>query len=110
MSCSTDRSAVWDSCWRDRQGDECSSMVGTFGKSRGGCTRRLWPLVAPLSASTMPAASPRRHVGHSAVMIAVGLLDNWIATKMKIGVPRVATRPAAGFRGERDDLLGSGET
>src|SRR5262245_46089254 len=106
MSCSTDRSAVWDSCWRDRQGDGCSSMVGTFG------TRSFWPLVAPLSdepdASAMPATSRRRHVGQGAVALTIGLFDDWIAAEVKIRTPRIAARPAAGFRGERIDLFGGG--
>src|SRR5262245_3107744 len=102
MRRSTDRSAVWGSCWRDRQGDGCSSMVGTFG------TRGLWPLVAPLSdAGTMPAVSLRRRVGHGAVMFAVGSLGNWIAAETKIQAPWIAVRPAAGFRGERVDLFSS---
>src|SRR5262245_31397970 len=107
MSRSTDRSAVWGSCWRDRQGDGCGSMVGTFG------ARSFWPLVAPLSdepdAGAMSAASPRRHVGHGVVMFAVGPLGNWIAAKVKIRVPRVATRPAASIWGERVDLFSSGQ-
>jgi len=52
----------------------------------------------------MPAASPRRHVGHSAVMIAVGLLDNWTAAEVKIiTAPRVAARPAAARWPKRAD-------
>jgi hypothetical protein len=71
--------------------------------------------VAPLSdepdaAGAMYAASPRRHVGHGAVMFAVGPLGNWIAAEVKIRVPRVATRPAAGPWGKREDLLGGSET
>jgi hypothetical protein len=82
-------------------------MVGTFG------TRSFWPLVAPLSdepdAGAMSAASPLRHVGHGAVVFAVGPLGNWIAAEAKIRVPWIAVRPAAGLWGKRDDLLGGGE-
>src|SRR5262245_1700376 len=102
MNCSTDRSAVWGSGGRDRQGDGCSSMVDTFGT-----------LVAPLSdeldARAMPAVSPRRHVGHGAVMFAVGLLGNWITAEVKIRVPRIAVRPAAGSWGERAYFFGGGQ-
>src|SRR5262249_60260076 len=107
MSRSTDRSAVWGSCWRDRQGDGCSSMVGTFE------TRSFWPLVPPLSdepdAGAMSAASWRRHVGHGVMMLAVGLLlSNRVAAKMKIRMPRIAVRPAAGSHSKSIDFCGGG--
>jgi len=81
--------------------------MDTFG------TRSFWPLVAPWSdepdAGAMPAAGPRRHVGHGAVMCTVRRLDNWITAEVKIRAPRVTTRPAAGSRGERADLLRGGQ-
>ena len=57
----------------------------------------------------MPAASQRRHVGHGAVMFAVGPLGNRTAAEVKIRVPRIAARPAAGLWGERADLFGGGQ-
>ena len=68
---------------------------------------------APLSdepdADAMSAASPRRHIGHGAVMFTVGPLGNWIAAEVKIRVPRVAARPAAGLWSERVDFFGDGQ-
>src|SRR5262245_7106667 len=60
-------------------------------------------------AGATPAASPRRHVGHGAVMFAVGPLGNRTATEVKIRVPRIAARPAANLWGERADLFGGGQ-
>ena len=60
-------------------------------------------------ASAMPAASPRRHVGQGVVVFAVGLFGNWIAAKVKIRVPRIAIRPAAGSWGERAYFFGGGQ-
>jgi hypothetical protein len=57
----------------------------------------------------MPAASQRRHVGHGAVMVAVGTLGNRTAAEVKIRVPRIAARPAADLWGERADLVGGGQ-
>src|SRR5262245_42124533 len=57
----------------------------------------------------MPAASPRRHVGQSAMAFAVRPFGDWITTKVKIRVLRVAARPTAGFWGERADLFGGGQ-
>jgi hypothetical protein len=54
-------------------------------------------------------AAARRRVGHNAVMLAVGLFDNWIAAEVKIRVTRVAVRPATGLWGERADLFGDGQ-
>jgi hypothetical protein len=51
----------------------------------------------------------RRHVGHGAVMSAVRLLGNRTAAEVKIGVTRIAARPAAGLRGERADLFSGGQ-
>jgi hypothetical protein len=42
-------------------------------------------------------------------MVAVGLLDNWITAEVKIQVPGVAARPAAGVGGERADLFRGGQ-
>ena len=60
-------------------------------------------------AGAMPAASQRRHVGHGAVMFAVGPLGNRTAAEVKIRVPRIAARPAADLWGERADLFGGGQ-
>jgi hypothetical protein len=43
------------------------------------------------------------------VIVAVRLLDNWITAEVKIRVPRVAARPAAGVGGERADLFRGGQ-
>ena len=59
--------------------------------------------------SDAPAASRRRHVGHGAVMFAVGPLGNRTAAEVKIRVPRIAARPAANLWGERADLFGGGQ-
>ena len=79
----------------------CSSMVSTFE------TRSFWPLVDEPDADAMPAASWRRHVSHGAVVFTVRPLSNWIAAEAKIRAPRIATRPAAGPWGKRDDLFSS---
>src|SRR5262245_66078057 len=55
--------------------------------------------------SDAPAASQRRHVGHGAVMFAVGPLGNRTAAEVKIRVSRIAARPAANLWGERQDLF-----
>jgi hypothetical protein len=52
----------------------------------------------------------QRYVGHGAVMFAIGPPGRRTAAEVKIGVIRIAARPAAGPQGERDDLFGSGET
>ena len=57
----------------------------------------------------MPAASQRRHVGHGAVMFAVGPLGNGTAAEVKIRMPRIAARPAASLWGERADLFGGSQ-
>ena len=57
----------------------------------------------------MPAASQRRHVGHGAVVFAVGPPGNRTAAEVKIRVPRIAARPAADLGGERADLFGGGQ-
>ena len=54
----------------------------------------------------MPAVC---EVGQGVVLFTVGPPGNWIAAEVKIRVPRVAVWPAAGFWGERDDLLGGSE-
>ena len=61
-------------------------------------------------AGAMPAASQRRRVGHGAVVFAVGPLGNRTAAEVKIRAPRIAARPAAVTRSERDDFFGGGET
>src|SRR5262249_44690605 len=52
----------------------------------------------------------RRHVGQETVIFAVRLfiINNWAGTKMKIRMPRIAIRPAADSRGEREDFFGKG--
>ena len=60
-------------------------------------------------AGVPPAASPRRRAGQGVVVFAVGLAGNRTAAKAKTSAPRIAVRPAAGPRGERDDCLGSGQ-
>ena len=57
----------------------------------------------------MPAASQRCHVGHGAVMFAVGPLGNGTAAEVKIRMPRIAARPAANLWGERADLFGGSQ-
>jgi len=47
-------------------------------------------------------------VGRDAVFIAVGRRGRGTAAKIKIRVPRIVVWPAAGVRGERDDLFGGG--
>jgi hypothetical protein len=42
------------------------------------------------------------------MVLAIGLLNNWIAAKVKLRVLRVAARPAAGVWSERADLLSGG--
>jgi hypothetical protein len=42
-------------------------------------------------------------------MVAVRLLDNWITAEVKIRVPGVAARPAAGLWSERANLFRSGQ-
>ena len=69
--------------------------------NRAGCPRG--------SRRAMPAASQRRHVGHGAVMFAVGPLGNRTAAEVKIRVPRIAARPAANLWGERADLFGGSQ-
>ena len=57
----------------------------------------------------MSAASWRRHVGHGVMMLAVGLLlSNRVAAKMKIRMPRIAVRPAAGSHSKSIDFCGGG--
>jgi hypothetical protein len=51
----------------------------------------------------------QRHVGHGAVMFAVGPLGNRTAAEVKIGVTRIAAWPAAGLWGKRADLCGGGQ-
>src|SRR5262245_59379367 len=43
-------------------------------------------------------------------MLTIRLFDNWAAAKMKIRVPKIAAWPATSPWGEREKLLGSGET
>src|SRR5262245_1369274 len=62
-----------------------------------------------MGTGAMPSASPRRLVGHSVVMVAVGRRGNWGAAETKTRVRRVAVRPTAGLWGECDDLLGGGQ-
>ena len=62
------------------------------------------------AAGAMPAASQRRRVGHGAVVFAVGPPGNRTAAEVKIRARRIAARPAAVPRSERDDLFGGGET
>jgi hypothetical protein len=57
----------------------------------------------------MSAASQRCHVGHGAVMFAVGPLGNRTAAEVKIRTPRIAARPAANLWGERADLFGGSQ-
>ena len=58
----------------------------------------------------LPWLSELARHGHNAVTLAIEALGNWITAKIKIRVPRIAARPAAGAGGERVDLLGGGET
>ena len=58
----------------------------------------------------MPAASSRGQVRHGTMAFAVRRFNNRITTEAEITVPGVAERPVADFWGERDDLLGGGET
>src|SRR5262249_50220232 len=67
------------------------------------------PPMSEPDAGATPAASPRRHVGHGAVMFAVGPLGNGTAAEVKIRVSRIAARPAANLWGERADLFGGGQ-
>jgi hypothetical protein len=60
-------------------------------------------------AGAMPAASPRRHVGHRAVVFAVRPPGNRTAAEAKTWETRIAARPAAGLWGERADLCGGGQ-
>ena len=60
-------------------------------------------------AGALPAASRRRRVGQGVVMFAVGPPGNRTAAEVKIRAPRIAVRPAAVLRGERDDLFGGGQ-
>jgi len=67
----------------------------------------LTPVRDESNAGALPAAGPRRQVGHGAVVFTVGPSGNHAAAKMKIGMPKIAARPAA-TRGERDDLFDDG--
>jgi len=60
-------------------------------------------------AGAMSAASQRCHVGHGAVMFAVGPLGNGTAAEVKIRMSRIAARPAANLWGERADLFGGSQ-
>jgi hypothetical protein len=51
----------------------------------------------------------RRHVGHGAVMFAVGSPGHRTAAEVKIRVPEIAARPAANLWGQRADLFGGGQ-
>jgi hypothetical protein len=61
------------------------------------------------SPRAMPTARQWRHVGHGAVMFAVGPLGNRTAAEVKIRVARIAARPAAGLWGERADFFGGSQ-
>ena len=61
------------------------------------------------AAGAMPAASQRRHVGHGAVMFAIGPPGHRTSAEVKIMVPRIAARPAANLWGERADLFGGSQ-
>jgi hypothetical protein len=72
--------------------------------------RRPPPTTDEPDAGVLPATSQRRHVGHGAVMRAVGPPGDRTAAKMKLRARRISARPAANVRGQRVDLFGSGQT
>ena len=61
-------------------------------------------------ADAMPAAGPRRQIGHGTMAFAVGPSGNHAAAKMKIGMLKITARPAADPRGKREDPLSDSET
>ena len=83
-------------------------MQLVLGLVRGSGVRSP-PMTDEPPAGVLPAASPRRRAGQGVVDFAVGLAGNRTAAKAKTSAPRIAVRPAAGPRGERDDRLGSSE-
>src|SRR5262249_51186379 len=79
-------------------------MGRASGAVAGACTGRPGGQAAGLL-----TADGRLHVGRDAMLIAVGRRGRGTAAKIKIRVSRIVVWPAAGVRGERDDLFGGGQ-
>jgi len=80
-----------------------------MGRASGAVRRSLIRGGQAARAVGLLTAGGRRHVGRDAVLIAVGRHGRGTAAIIKIRVPGIVVWPAAGVRGERDDLFGGGQ-